>query len=57
MMFEGGGAASVWHKVAEINDKYEALSKGKNRQQIIALNKQRQEEICRINPRYGRGGK
>ena len=56
MMFEGGFAATVHHQIAAINDKYADLRKGKSRHQIVALEEQRKEEICRLNPKYGRGG-
>lgn len=56
MMFEFGLTNNVHHQVAAINEKYADLRKGKNRQQIIALEEQRKEELCRLNPKYGKGG-
>lgn len=56
MMFEGGFAASIHHKIAAINDRYAILRQGKNRQQVVLLEHQRKEEICRLNPKYGKGG-
>lgn len=54
MMFECGQGANIRYQIDAINSKYDALYKGKSRQQIIELNEQRKLELCRLNPKYGR---